>query len=65
MTIEEVARQGPESSNSTDTEVFGKNFKRQFLEDQKVFLAEISNFVSGAHDNRGGGTTRPSIQRFS
>ena len=61
MTIEEVARQGPAPSDSPDTEVFRKNSKRQLLEDQKVFLAENSNCVSGAHDIRRASPTGPRV----
>ena len=41
MRIEEVARRGPKPSGSPDTEVFSKNFKREFLESQRCLLAEI------------------------
>ena len=36
-----------------------KNFKREYLENQEVLLAEISYFVSGENDHRRGGATRP------
>ena len=65
MTIEVVERYGHPSSCSPDTEAFHTEFKRKYLESQNVDLVEISNFVSGAHDNRGGGTIWPPVVLFS
>ena len=65
MTIEEVARRDPPSCGSPDTEVFGKKFEREYLDNQQNYVAENSNFVSGEHDLRGGGTTSPAVGRFS
>ena len=62
MTIEEVARQEPPSGGSPDTEVFGKKFEREYLDNQQNYVAENSNFVSGEYGHRGGGTTRPPCQ---
>ena len=65
MTIEEVARYVHPSGSSTDTEVFRTKFNRDYLERQNVNLADISNFVSGAYDNRGGGTMWGLVELFS
>ena len=65
MAIEEVAGRDPPSSCSPDTEVFRKNFEWEYLDTGHDYLAEISNFVSGEHGNRRGGTTRPPVVRFS
>ena len=56
MTIEVVARYGHPSGCSPDTDVFRKKFNRQYLESQNFYSSMITNFVSGSHDNRGGGT---------
>ena len=44
---------------------FRKNFKWEHLESQWMILAKISNFVSGAYDNRGGGRRWPCCQVLS
>ena len=65
MTVEEVAVYGPASCCSPNTEVFREKFKREFLENQKLFLAEISRFVSGAYDSLGGCKRTLFLQLFS
>ncbi|KOX81354.1 hypothetical protein WN51_10687 [Melipona quadrifasciata] len=42
MTIEEVARQGPRSSDHSDTEVFQKNFIREYRKSQRVYVEEVA-----------------------
>ena len=55
MTIEEAARHG-HMSCSHDTDVFRKKFNPEYVESQNFYFAQITNFVSGAYDIRGGGT---------
>ena len=50
MIFEEVARQGPASSGSPDTQLLLKKFEVEYLENETFFLAEISRFVLGAYD---------------
>ena len=63
--FEEVARQSRPLSVTPDTEILLKIFRIEYDVNQKKFLAEISDFVSGEHDNRGGGTTMPAAECYS
>ncbi|KOX73521.1 hypothetical protein WN51_01294 [Melipona quadrifasciata] len=60
----ETGMQGQATTTGTEkgTEVFRKNFKREYLHHQKIFLADISNFriiiFELAHTYAGGGMTR-------
>ena len=58
MILEEVARQRSTCSCSPDIEVFQKMFKVEYLVNELEIVAEYSDFVSGEHDTRGGGTTK-------
>ena len=65
MKLEEVARQSRPLSGSPDKSVFRKIFKQEYFVNQEEFLAENSTDVSGEHDTRRGGTTKPAAERIS
>lgn len=45
-----------------NTEVQREYFERKQFQSQKEIFAEISHLVSGAHDTRASGMTRPNTQ---
>ena len=65
MILEEVARQSRPLSVAPDTGVHRKIFGLEYLGNEREFLGENSDFVSGEHDNRRGGTTKSVVQRCS
>ena len=65
MTLEEAARQSRSFSGAPDTEVFRKIFELEYLANELEFLGENSDFVSGEHDTRRGGRTKPAVERCS
>ena len=64
MTTEDVARISHASCDAPDKVVSRKIFQREYLKNQNFCLAEISYFVSGAHDYRRGGTMKPRLLRW-
>ena len=65
MRLEEMARQSRPMSGSPDREVFRIIFKLEYLENEEVHLDENSDFVSGKHETRVGGTTESADERIS
>ena len=65
MVHEKVARQSRPLSGAPDTEVFRKIFGLEYLANKREFLGENSDFVSGEHDTRRGGTTKSAVERCS
>ena len=58
MILEEVALQNRSLSGAPDAEVFREIFLLEYLADEREFLGENSDFVSGEHDTPRGGTTK-------
>ena len=65
MGLEEVARQSPPSIGSPDTGMSLIIFRREYLVNEMVNVAENCNFISREHESRGGGTSKPTFSRFS
>ena len=65
MIHEEVARQNRPLSGAPDKEVFRKIFGLEYHANEREFLGENSDFVSGEHDTRRGGTSKPAVERCS
>ena len=63
MILEEVARQSRPLSGAPDPEVFQKIFELEYLANEREFLFENLDFVSGDHDTRRGGTTKSAVER--
>ena len=58
MTLEELARHRPPMGGAADTEVVQEILTQEYQ-------VEISYFVSGEHDTRGGGTKSSSDESLS
>ena len=65
MILEEVALQNRSLSGAPDAEVFREIFLLEYLADEREFLGENSDFVSGEHGTRRGGTIKSVVQRCS
>ena len=65
MRLEEVARQIRSLSRSPDTKAIRKIFILEYLVNEEKHLAEYSDFVSGEHEARRGGTTESAVERIS
>ena len=60
-----MAQQSLPMSGSPDTKVFRIIFMLEYLENEEVHLVENSDFVSGKHETRRGGTTKSADERIS
>ena len=65
MTLEEVARQSRPLSESPNNSIIRKMFKQKYFVNQEEFLAQNTADVSGEHETRRGGTTKPAAERIS
>ena len=65
MRLEEVARQSRPLSGSLDTEAIRKIFMLEYFVNVEEHLTEYSDFVSGEHEARRGGTTESAVERIS
>ena len=60
-----MARQTRPLSGSPDTEAIRKIFMLEYFVMKEVHLSEYSDFVSGEHGARRGGTTNSGVERIS
>ena len=65
MMFEEVARQSRPLSVTPDTKILREISRIECVVHLEQYLAEISDFIPGEHDTRGGGTTMPAAECYS